>query len=70
MEAARAAKLRLRKSAPGAGRRDTVCAEGRSAFRKRLCGESVVGAKQEMQFKKLRKNIYSETAAESSRLPP
>lgn len=43
---ARAAKLRLRKSTPGAKRRDTVCAEERSAFRKRLGGESVVGAKQ------------------------
>lgn len=43
---ARAAGQRLRKSAPGAKRRDTVCAEVRSAFRKRLCRESVVEAKQ------------------------
>lgn len=42
----RAAKQRLQKSAPGARRRDTVCAEERSTFRKQLGGESVVGAKQ------------------------
>ena len=43
---ARVAGQRLRKNAPGAKRRDTVCAEERSTFRKRLCGESVVGVKQ------------------------
>lgn len=43
---ARVAKQRLRKSAPGAKRRDTVCAEERSAFRKRLCRERVEAVKQ------------------------
>lgn len=43
---ARVAEQRLRKSAPGAKRRDTVCAEERSIFRKRLCGERVEVTKQ------------------------
>ncbi len=43
---ARVAGQRLRKSAPGAKRRDTVCAEERRTFRKRLCGERVVEAEQ------------------------
>ena len=43
---ARVAKQRLRKSTPGAKRRDTVCAEERSTFRKRLCRDSVEAAKQ------------------------
>lgn len=38
---ARVARQRLRKSVPGAKRRDTVCAKERSTFRKRLWGESV-----------------------------
>lgn len=37
---------RLRKSVPRAKRRDTVCAKERSAFRKRLRRECVVGVKQ------------------------
>ena len=44
--AARIAEQRLRKSVPGAKRRDTVCAKERSTFRKRLCGDSVEVAKQ------------------------
>ena len=44
--AARIAEQRLRKSVPGAKRRDTVCAEERSAFRKRRGGDRVEAAKQ------------------------
>ncbi len=50
---ARVAKQRLRKSTPGAKRRDTVCAEERSTFRKRLCRECVVAAKEGYRHKEV-----------------